>query len=377
MESADFHAVSKALVELDIQPEGARKMLLDCLPFAVTVRNGEQHKYVLDLQTMIRDVLVGAQPGAADRDAQCQAALLEAQTKHKVLEEAVTAALATEEAARAGVSDREDELRVAEAEVQAEDSQWMVAQARADTLSFEADELEEQRCKAASLHCGAFRELVDASWQDDNEKDGHVAAVQAYLRSIHAEPCLVSAAPGALGRKPDIRVTFDITTVNAINKAIESKLAALDTDISAGKPTLRAASAEALGAWAIRDVARERSSNAIVELANAKKLLSDSSVALQAAEENVLKSRLAQSDLLTAKTMAGESVNNLATALDALSRLVACANAPAESASLEVRPAAPDADVEIQEEVAQQAPEADKAAEECDQMRVDVAPMGA
>jgi len=343
-ERADFQAVLKALSELDANSEAVRDMLVEGLPFAVAPCGGaDQHKYVAEVQRITRDVLCDAQRSAADRATQCQAAVLGAQAKHKVLEAAVTAAFATEEAAKAEVARREAELRDATAAAEAEHGLYSMAKASKEAVASEAVVLEDLRCEAEAVRDGTLRVLLDGVWQDKSAMVDHVVAVQDYLRLIRAEPALVAAAPGALRRQPDSRAPFDGTTINAINRTIEVKLASLDADITAGKPLLKSASAEALGAWAIFDFARERATHAGAELERAQGLLSDASIARQAAEENVKNSWQAQSELLVAETLAGASVHSISTGLDALARLVASTNAPTGI------PAAPEIDMKIQE----------------------------
>merc|ERR1712032_543978 len=179
------------------------------------------------------------------------------------------------------------------------------------------------------------------------EKGDHIGKVQEYLRSIRAEPALVAAVPGALGCKPDKRAGFDRTTINSINSVIESALARLDADIAASATMLKEISAEALGAWAILEVAKERTSDVRVELVRAQELLSDSTHAHQSAEGNVSNSVKSQSDLRVQEKLAGESVSSLSKAIDALSRLVASANAPEELSLLGADSAALNANAEM------------------------------
>jgi len=349
MASADVQVVTQALRGLDDRPEGLRQMLVEGLPFAVIPADGEQHRYLAEVQAMIRDELSRAHRAAAERAAQCQAEVLGSQAKHKELEEAVAAAAAAEESSKAEVARTADELRNAEVQSEYEDRMCMTAKTTEEALSNDDAALREARGEAAGLRDGALRALSDGAWRDDAEKEEQIAAVQAYLRSIRAEPALVAAAPGALGRAPGSRAAFDGTTVDAIGKTIESRLACIDADLAAGVPALKEAHAEALGGWAICELARERVSDAQAELSRAKEQLSELTDALRAAEEKVRSSLREQSDLLVAEVLAGDSVSSLANAIDVFSRLVANANALANPASLEADSAALEADAEMQE----------------------------
>merc|ERR1712032_368884 len=214
------------------------------------------------------------------------------------------------------------------------------------------------------------------------EKGDHIGKVQEYLRSIRAEPALVAAVPGALGCKPDKRAAFDRTTIISINSVIESALARLHAGIAASATMLKETSAEALGAWAILEVAKERTSDARVELVRAQELHSESTHAHQSAVGDVSNSVKLQNDLRLQEKLAGESVSSLSKAIDALSRLVASANAPEKLPFLGADSRALEANAEIKEGavpaiVAEVVPL--KAVDDLPPMKMalDAAPMGA
>lgn len=244
-------------------------------------------------------------------------------------------------------------MRDAQVTLEAEEDLLRRAEAGKEAVALDAVVLEEQRRQAVAVRDDQLRVLLDGSCHDESALDDHIVAVQAYLQLIRAEPALVAAAPGAFGRGPDSRTSFDGAAIDAVNRTMAAELTSLDAAITAGKPRLKSATAEALGAWAICDFARERATLAEVELERARGLLSDASIARQAAEEDVKNSWQAQSELLVAETLAGTSVDSVATGLDALARLVASANAPTGVS------AASEVDVKVH------------------QMEVDAAPMGA
>jgi len=167
--------------------------------------------------------------------------------------------------------------------------------------------LENERAEIASVLDDSLHMLANGEWNDPDFRDTSINAICDYLKSIGTDPALRASFPKALSNKPAERGCFDKMAVDEAVRVLDEKAQAVAQKLAAGQVEFDEVNAEALGAWAIWEEAKDRESSAATEVTTAmtaaKKAANETKMA-QSKVRNLEKERselLAQRALLESK----------------------------------------------------------------------------
>merc|ERR1712217_1011877 len=122
---------------------------------------------------------------------------------------------------------------------------------------------------------------------DGAEGSPNVEGLLEYLTNAKAEPTLLAAVPSAMQTSPSARGRFDSLACTEVRKIIESDWAAIKEKLASKETEARQVKSEALGLWAIHEVASDRWMEAKGFLNQTKETAQGTKTALQAAEAEV------------------------------------------------------------------------------------------
>jgi len=145
-----------------------------------------------------------------------------------------------------------------------------------------------------------------------------IVVYQTYLKGVNAEPTLIAALRSALEKESSQRCGFDCVAMEHLKNILEHKIREWDAAIAAMAVAKANVHAEALGAWAIRELAGEHVQEAVVELEAAEAAVAAGTEQLNAAREAEQHEEAVLAHYLTDLTLAGEKLRQCGDALEAL-----------------------------------------------------------
>lgn len=299
-------------------PEPAREMIARWAEMSLgPVPEGEDRgpfhaKFLGMCQEALEDLKNAAQAtlAAAVLDVEtAEAALSARQGDQKDADEALEKARARTAAAAEHLreeqmtAEQEGSLAVAEEEKQRECLQEFAA-------------VQRQRDEVADMTTGVLPPLVEGS--DPAAAEKRIALVEAYLASLKADPTLLSALRGALGRAPSVRGTFDVEAVKEVQAVLAAHFAEIDAALEAKGQVHAEAEAEVMGAKAVLHVARKRASEAASAVAAAEAAVAEAVSAQALAKRALEEQRKVLAVALSTREVRQHSVDEVAQAVAAV-----------------------------------------------------------
>jgi len=323
--------------------KASREMLAAGLPHAAGT-----HEYQQGMLKLVTQLLHTARTAAASD----QIALTE---KAKLAEERVSVAEVAlseaEQATTARRQERDSKVKAAKA------AQAVATQAQAYHESLvEARRLVEGarsvvlRRRDASLAAGeALRKFGSGELEESPAEQ-----VLAVFREEQAEEALLTAAPHALKVQPSNRGYFDGIVVKEATSFLEQVATTATQQLESGREEAKDAEVEALGAWAVLDVAHERCAVADVVLGTAAVALRSQEAAEEEAKADLQGCKTALSQCLVQQTLGEVKIKELDLAATALERYIRAVilDAQESKAVQEELEAAPTQKLGVEEEVA-------------------------
>lgn len=245
------------------------KMLIAGLPHAAEEAPEKRHKFqrlLLDLMTAaLQDskertaatqatTAVKLQDAAAELEAR-KARAREAVSSEELAAEALKGKIAARSAAHDEVKKGEEKLRPADAE-----------KARVDK---KLDVLKQERDKAAFVVEATLNLLRKGEWDESEAREESIDTLRKFLKEIKVEDALIASMPGVYHLKPGDRRAFDQVVEQAIEKATADHVAKLNELFEKEAGEAEEVKVEALGLWAMLDVAKDSVSAAEEEVASA------------------------------------------------------------------------------------------------------------
>jgi len=132
-----------------------------------------------------------------------------------------------------------------------------------------------------------LKEFLSANGEEVKKNEDTADAVKEYLLEADADAVLIAAVPSVLDKGASERTGFDVVVYSTVKELLEKKVANLDTEIEAEAARQEDAHAEALGAFALVDLANERMESARVELKEAETVVASCKEKLAEAETAV------------------------------------------------------------------------------------------
>jgi hypothetical protein len=132
-----------------------------------------------------------------------------------------------------------------------------------------------------------LKEFLSANGEEVKKNEDTADAVKEYLLEADADAVLIAAVPSVLDKGASERTGFDVVVHSTVKELLEKKVANLDTEIEAEAARQEDAHAEALGAFALVDLANERMESARVELKEAETVVASCKEKLAEAETAV------------------------------------------------------------------------------------------
>jgi hypothetical protein len=132
-----------------------------------------------------------------------------------------------------------------------------------------------------------LKEFLSANGEEVKKNEDTADAVKEYLLEADADAVLIAAVPSVLDKGASERTGFDVVVHSTVKELLEKKVANLDTEIEAEAARQEDAHAEALGAFALVDLANERMESARVELKEAETVVASCKEKLAQAETAV------------------------------------------------------------------------------------------
>jgi len=306
--------------------DSARTMLKEGLPYAVLCEAApaELHGYQKEFVTCTGEGLDAAKAAASAAVAALSGEVREAEAQLAAAQEACEAAQKGLDGLRGEVAARAEEQRLALAEVDEARAAHAEVKEVEDQVLAEQGELEGKKKVVDALLASmrAFESTEEA-------KDLDAAGLMAYLAEVGAEKTLLAAAGAALPVPKSSRGAFDALACAEVLAILSGNAAKFEAELAAIAPKVRYATSEALGLWAVHDVATETNTRAKVKLSETRDAEKQASRDLSAAKAEVA-GRQRSLGALAEKQAANEGkVRKIVEASAALERL-RCPPPPAE-----------------------------------------------
>lgn len=295
-----------------ISTQGATgEMLSEGLFHALQDPPEARHELQVALLKMVTQVLTSVGSAAqAEAEGTCQ--------------QKVNATQASLNARKAALVRATEELAAAQASSVAQ-TEKVGERQRQVTLNHEEykrvnSEDEDKAKEVASLEASKFEvaRLLDVMGTKGNGEE-----IVEYLKSAKAESPLVAAVRSVLDKEPVERVDFDLVALQHLQVFLEQKVAewtAKIADMVAAKANIHA---EALGAWAIKEVDGEHVQEAMAELDAAEAAVAAAQQKLKEQEDILALEEGVHSQCVSELSLADDRARQCSAALEALQRLEA------------------------------------------------------
>jgi len=330
--SPDLQQVLRVLSDTDKypaqHPSDARLMLAHGLPEALPLFGEEQHQYqkdIVDLTEKVLDELLQACTEASLNSAaviqECEAQLANCKADHDNAVSVTAAARGESKEKIAAHVLAKKQLVGFEAE------QELVGQNH-NEVATQLSELQAKKQNADEIVKALEDNQVGTSPADVSLAN----LVTEYLQSVKAEKALIAAVPGVLKCQPSERRGFDALAFETIKEVVCQSANALSTEVATAAKEERYAEAEALGAWAVADVERDKLNKLSDARAEAQRNLQQAEAAEAAAVHAAASQVEAVRKAVADQTAAEEKVTELKQQiLEAFERL----KSPKEPVALE------------------------------------------
>jgi len=290
---------------------GTGEMLSNGLSFALQDGPEERHELQAELLKMVTQVLSAAQSEAKlDAEERCQHKADAAETEltsRKAVSASASEALAATQVAAAAQKEK------------VEESRRQLTWEEEEHKRVEAED--QEKATEVAVYVEAKNEVVGLLQAMAEKGDGE--AISTYLHSAKAEPALVSAVRSVLTKEAKDRVDFDLVAMTHLKNFFETKVADFDAQLQVVVASKVNIHAEALGAWAVKEIAGENVRDAIAELETADNAVTAAQESVREAKQHEEQQEFVLSQALTDLTLAGERARQCNAALEVLDLLMA------------------------------------------------------
>jgi len=259
---------------------------------------------------MSNEILGSVQDEAQSGEAASRSEADTAQAELERLKATASAASEALAAAKAVVSEKKAAQGECKQAVATEDQHHKKAEADDKARVKIMAKLEKERAQVAGLLASV-------------DQKGSFKALQSYLETAEADIVVISSMPSVMAKEPSERTGFDLHVVTWLRDFLGEKVSALDAEIVAEVAHQADAHAEALGAFAILDLARDHMRDATAGLRKAEAVVEAARESLKEANAAVEK----QEGLTAAKRLeivvAEDKARRCREALDSLKCLEA------------------------------------------------------
>eukprot|EP00928_Gymnodinium_smaydae_P092355 TRINITY_DN7620_c0_g1_i1.p1 TRINITY_DN7620_c0_g1~~TRINITY_DN7620_c0_g1_i1.p1 ORF type:complete len:399 (-),score=127.43 TRINITY_DN7620_c0_g1_i1:141-1238(-) len=240
------------------------------LPFAVAEPMSSRHRLQEELITILAENLQATKEATTTLSAELEEKLQAARKEEEQGNERATVAEATETQSAATLQEREAAQKTADEAVTVAEQERVEAEAVKKSTTQHLEKCTQEHEEASSVSAGALAVLVAGGWEDEEMRTDVLAAVEELLKRAGAEPTLLAAIQGTFRRKPEARGKFDQVVVSTVEAAVAARVAALQSALDSTAASSEEVNAEALGLWAISDLAKEAAEAAKKAVAEAK-----------------------------------------------------------------------------------------------------------
>lgn len=276
-QKAQLSSIQKLLSSLHLQGN-VSEMLRAGLPHALEERPEDRHSMQEVVLKMSNEVLGSALNEAEAEEAARRSETEAAQTELERLKVCHFREMKNLAAAKTVVLEKKAAQGECKQAVAAEEHQHKKAEADDKARAKVMAKLEKDRAQVAGLLA-----IVD--------QKGSSKALQSFLEGADADIVVISSLPSVMAKEPSERSGFDLHVLTWLRDYLGDKVSALDAEMVAEVAQQADAHAEALGAFAILDLARDhmreatgglRKAEAVVEAA--RESLKEANVAAEQQE---------------------------------------------------------------------------------------------
>jgi len=255
-------------------PGNVSELLCAGLPHALEERPEDRHPMQEVVLKMANEVLSGAQDEAQADEAARRSEAEAAQVVLEGYKAAVESAGEELAAAQSVVSEKKEALGERKKLVAQEEQIHKKAEATDKSKGKIMAGLEKERNQVAA-HLSSVDEKV------------HSDKLIQFLEKANADAVVIASAPSVLAKEPSERAGFDLQVLSCLQDFLREKLAAVDAEIQAETADQADAHAEARGAFAILDLARDDMREATANLRKAQAALEAAREGLEKANDTV------------------------------------------------------------------------------------------
>lgn len=308
---ADAKAMLSIKTLLQTTQGATGEMIAEGLSHALQDRPEERHDLQNALLKMAQQVLNSARSDA-HREAEdtCKRRVEEAQAQLNACKAAVTNAHEALQQAISNAKVQKEKLANSQKQLTLEEQEQQRVEA-----------LDAEKAKEVGVFQTGRQEVVDLLAKIPEQGSGET--ILPYLRNENAQAPLVAALQSVLKKEASNRIEFDLVAETHLKSFLDDKVAGWDVKIETVSALKANVHAEALGAYAVKTVAKEHVQEATAELEVADK-------AVVAAEQKLTEAKSAEqqqdgvlSHYLTDLTLAQDRVRQCSEALESLVRLEA------------------------------------------------------
>jgi len=272
-QKAQLSTIQKLLSSLHLQGN-LSEMLRAGLPHALEEKPEDRHPMQEVVLKMSNEVLGSAQNEAQAEEAARRSEADAAQIELETLKAAANAASEALAAAKAVVSEKKAAQGECKQAVAAEEHHHKKAEAEDKARAKIMAKLEKDRAQVAGLLASV-------------DQKGSSKALQSFLESAEADIVVISSLPTVIAKEPSERTGFDLHVLKWLQDFLGDKVSALDAEMVAEIAQQADAHAEALGAFAILDLARDHMREATAGLRKAEAVVEAARESLKEANEAV------------------------------------------------------------------------------------------
>lgn len=327
---ADMKAMRSIKTVLQTTQGATGEMLAEGLVHALQDRPEDRHDLQNALLKMVAQVLTSARSESQ----------LEAE---KTCQQKVDAAQVDLNTCKTAVANASEALAHAQANAQAKKEKLEECRRQSSNEEDEhkrVESLDQEKSNEVAVFDAGKQEVV--ALLEKMSEPGSGEALLPYLRSANAEGPLLAALQSVLKKEASDRIGFDEVALTHLQNFLEKKTAEWDSKIETSGIAKANIHAEALGAWAVKEVAKQHLQEAVDELAAAEKAVITADQVLKDAKNAEQQQDGVLAHYLTDLTLAGERVRQCGEALESLARLEA-----GQPMEVEVPPMATGMDIDM------------------------------
>eukprot|EP00928_Gymnodinium_smaydae_P080865 TRINITY_DN64481_c0_g1_i1.p1 TRINITY_DN64481_c0_g1~~TRINITY_DN64481_c0_g1_i1.p1 ORF type:complete len:446 (-),score=117.26 TRINITY_DN64481_c0_g1_i1:300-1451(-) len=324
-QAADYEQVSKTLKALATSSGGDKaspwKALAATLPHAALEPRESRHALQDELLNLVSESLKTCHAATVEEGIAVASKLETAKEAADKGEASVSEAALNETQKADALATCDSALNSAESSAKAAEADRADAEAAKAKASRKREDCSRECDEDSSIASGPLSLLTSGGWDDDETRDTVMEAVSGLLERAGAEPTLLAAMQGTYAQKPEKRRRFDKVVEESVADITEKRVVALKSALEAASQSAEDADAEALGLWAIADLAKEAASRLKGQAAQASFDLDEAKGQHAETKEALARLQSAFSALESEKKASEAKATEIAGALECLERL--------------------------------------------------------